>query len=123
MRLKWFPWKKPSQLQERPSQRRIGVHVLLFVLTALSTYFVGSGNGPIDALWYSLGIMSILLAHEMGHYLMARKYGVPVTLPYFIPFPISIFGTMGAVIKMGGQIQTEGFCLISAWPAPWPVWY
>jgi membrane-associated protease RseP (regulator of RpoE activity) len=72
-------------------------HVLLFVLTIASTYMVGGAA-------YSVSIMSILLAHEMGHYLMSRKYGVPASLPYFIPFPFSPFGTFGAVIRMKGVI-------------------
>jgi len=43
--------------------------------------------------------MSILLAHEMGHYIMGRRYNAPVSLPYFIPMPlVTPFGTMGAVI-------------------------
>lgn len=81
-------------------KKKIWLHLLLFVLTILSTYFVGLGGGPIGALWYSCGIITILLTHEMGHYFMARKHGISATLPYFIPFPLSIFGTMGAVIKM-----------------------
>jgi membrane-associated protease RseP (regulator of RpoE activity) len=44
--------------------------------------------------------MTILLAHELGHYIQARRYGVPVSLPYFIPMPASPIGTMGAVIAM-----------------------
>lgn len=51
---------------------------------------------------YALTIMAILLAHEMGHYLMCRKYQIPATLPYFVPFPLNPFGTMGAVIRMKG---------------------
>jgi membrane-associated protease RseP (regulator of RpoE activity) len=43
--------------------------------------------------------MTIFLFHEMGHYLQARRHGVPASLPYFVPFP-SLFGTMGAVIHM-----------------------
>ncbi len=77
--------------------KRTYLHILLFLLTVLSTLYVG---GP----WYSLAIMTILLSHEMGHYLTSRRYGVPSTLPYFIPFPYFPFGTFGAVIKMRGVI-------------------
>lgn len=87
-----------------PRKRNVWVHVVLFILTVFSTFFVALGDGPIGALWYSSGLILILLTHEMGHYLMARKHGVPATLPYFIPFPYSIFGTLGAVIKMEGRI-------------------
>jgi membrane-associated protease RseP (regulator of RpoE activity) len=73
------------------------IKVVLFLLTIASTYFVGG-------FAYSVSIMSILLSHEMGHYLMSRRYGIPSTLPYFIPFPLSPFGTFGAVIKMKGVI-------------------
>jgi len=71
------------------------IQTILFLLTIASTYFVG---GPL----YSLSVISILLAHEMGHYFMSRKYGIPVTLPYFLPFPFSPFGTFGAIIRMKG---------------------
>jgi membrane-associated protease RseP (regulator of RpoE activity) len=70
------------------------------VLTVISTTLT---YGPA----YSVGLMSILLFHEMGHYLTARYYGVPATLPYFIPFPLSPFGTFGAVIKMRGIIPNR----------------
>ena len=61
----------------------------------------------MTALLYSGSIMLILLSHEMGHYLTARKYGIEATLPYFIPMPLPPFGTMGAVIKMGGRIPNR----------------
>jgi Zn-dependent protease len=70
---------------------RLRLAVVLFLLTCVSTYWA---NG----LTYSLCVMAVLGAHELGHYLQARRYGVPASLPFFIPFPISPFGTMGAVI-------------------------
>jgi len=51
------------------------------------------------ALAYSAAVLAILGAHEMGHYLMCRRYDVDATLPFFIPFP-SLSGTLGAVIKI-----------------------
>lgn len=65
----------------------------LFLATCASTLLVA---GPA----YALAIMTILGAHEMGHYLQARRYGVPASLPYFIPFPLTAIGTLGALIVM-----------------------
>ncbi len=73
------------------------INVALFLLTMLTTYWV---NGIL----YSLSVVSILLAHEMGHYLMCRKYGISATLPFFIPIPFEPFGTMGAFIKIKERI-------------------
>ncbi len=94
---------------ERPpiKKHKTWIHLLLFCLTVLSTFFVGLADGPIGALWYSAGIITILLTHEMGHYFMAKKYGISATLPYFIPFPFSLFGTMGAVIKMEKHVPNR----------------
>lgn len=80
-------------LQKIFTPDRKNLQIILFLLTFLSTYFVG---GPV----YSVAIMSILLAHEMGHYVMCKRHGIPATLPFFIPMPFTIFGTMGAVIAM-----------------------
>jgi membrane-associated protease RseP (regulator of RpoE activity) len=56
-----------------------------------------------QGLHYMLCVMSILLAHEMGHFLATLRYRIPASLPYFLPFPIAPIGTMGAVIGMEGQ--------------------
>lgn len=69
------------------------LNALLFLLACATTTLVG---GPA----YAAVLMSLLLFHEMGHYLQARRYRVPTTLPYFIPVPLPPFGTMGAVIRM-----------------------
>ena len=82
--------------------------MILFIVTCVSTFLAGSGFGfhpPIwiDGLIYMGAVMAILLAHEMGHFLQAVRYHVPASLPYFLPMPISPFGTMGAVISMRGS--------------------
>jgi membrane-associated protease RseP (regulator of RpoE activity) len=77
------------------------LNVLLFVLTFLSTWLT-------QGVSYAVAIMTILLAHEMGHYIQARRYNVSATLPYFIPFPLlNPFGTLGAVIQMRGTIPNR----------------
>ena len=83
----------------RPRRQKIWLHVLLFVLTVASTTYM---IGPL----YSACIMSILTAHEFGHYFAAKYHRVPATLPYFIPFP-SYFGTLGAVIRMSPAIPSR----------------
>ncbi len=85
----------PLTAEAVPPQRRLSPRLprLLFIATLLSTTLVG---GPI----YALAVMTILTAHELGHYLQARRYGVPASLPYFIPMPLTPIGTMGAVILM-----------------------
>jgi membrane-associated protease RseP (regulator of RpoE activity) len=75
-------------------------YLILYLLTIISTYITWGG-------WYCIAIMAILSAHELGHYLMSRRYGISSTLPLFIPFPFSPFGTLGAVIKMRGTIYNR----------------
>jgi membrane-associated protease RseP (regulator of RpoE activity) len=115
-----------------PVRDRYWLHVLLLLLTFLTTTVVGAGlwesfsaNSPyaFDALggyiraWqnpayllkglpFSITLLAILLAHEMGHYLTALVYGVDVSLPYFLPAP-TLIGTMGAFIKIRSAIQSK----------------
>jgi len=56
-----------------------------------------------QGLLYMAAVLGILLTHEMGHFLMARRRRIPASLPYFIPVPILPFGTLGAVIGMEGS--------------------
>src|SRR5262249_51176464 len=63
---------------------------------------VGSdwGENLGDGLAFSATILSIMMAHEMGHYLVARYHGVRASLPFFVPVPLPPLGTLGAVISM-----------------------
>jgi membrane-associated protease RseP (regulator of RpoE activity) len=102
-----------------PKTGPVSVNIILFVLTFLSVLFVGAMNsytGPlpndtlgqiwtyVTHLWvgwpFAASLLSILLAHEFGHYFVGRARGAAVSLPYFIPLPISILGTMGAFIQL-----------------------
>ncbi|HEY9121897.1 MAG TPA: site-2 protease family protein, partial [Brevefilum sp.] len=96
----------------------IWVNILLFVLTILSVMFTGAQFAETEFIqpfqlpfldflkyllqgWpFALSLLGILLAHELGHYLVGKSRGETVTLPYFIPLPLSAFGTMGAFISM-----------------------
>lgn len=106
----------------KPNPSNPWVNLAMFILTLFSVALVG-GLGEIPesintlealgaylvtnflaVIWsgapFAVSLLAILGAHEFGHYLMGRRHGVHVTLPYFIPFPLPPFGTMGAVINM-----------------------
>jgi len=57
-------------------------------------------------LSFALAAMTILLCHEMGHYIACRRYGIACTLPYFLPVPLN-FGTFGAFIKIKQPIRDK----------------
>jgi membrane-associated protease RseP (regulator of RpoE activity) len=54
----------------------------------------------LSGLPFALALMTILVCHEFGHYLAGKHHHTMVTLPFFIPFPLSLFGTMGAFIQL-----------------------
>jgi membrane-associated protease RseP (regulator of RpoE activity) len=82
---------------------------LLFILTLLTTTWVGAAQVGVNLLQepgrfalglpYSLALLAILGVHELGHFFAARRHGMNVTPPYFIPVPFAL-GTFGAFIKM-----------------------
>ncbi len=94
----------------RPRGDRPWLNALLFLATlgsVLWTGFWSNLQGDLgQALWHGLvftgALLAILLAHEFGHYFMARKHGMAVSLPYFLPLPapFSPFGTLGAFIRL-----------------------
>jgi membrane-associated protease RseP (regulator of RpoE activity) len=87
--------------QPRPKfQDRVWLHVLLFVLTIGTTSLVGG-------LAYSATILAILGCHELGHYFACRYYDVDASLPYFLPVPITLTGTLGAFIRIREPIRTK----------------
>jgi membrane-associated protease RseP (regulator of RpoE activity) len=94
-------WRPPAR--PRSVWRRYGINVLLFLLTVLSVYDVGG--------WRLVaGLMSILFAHEMGHYVACLLYRVDATPPYFIPLPIpgfTLVGTLGAFIRIRSPIPNR----------------
>ncbi len=110
-----------------PARLRWQLPLALYLATFSSTFFVFAANsgladvdgselatpgqflaalpaalqvGFTDGLTYAVALMTILTAHELGHYFQARRNGVPASLPYFIPLPLPPFGTMGAIIAM-----------------------
>lgn len=95
------------------------LHFFLFVLTFITTTLAGVqwlNKDPLEltnfslGLPYSLSLLSILAAHEFGHYFAARYYQVKTTLPYFIPFPpflLNPFGTMGALIRIRSPLTSK----------------
>jgi membrane-associated protease RseP (regulator of RpoE activity) len=116
--------------------RELRLPLILFLLTCGSTFIVGvlqwaplsmlalavesyQVSGDIlllrqlflanwgQGLIFSVAVISILLAHEMGHYVATRIYRIPASLPIFLPCPISPIGTFGAVIGMQGNVANR----------------
>jgi membrane-associated protease RseP (regulator of RpoE activity) len=71
-----------------------------------------AGEALSHAAQFTGALLTILVAHELGHWIAARIHKVDASLPYFIPMPLlSPFGTMGAVIRMRGTIPTRAALL------------
>ena len=110
---------------------RYWLHLLLFVLTLVSTVYVGAAwwaNRPLyyaahdetvsllfvtvnqawllDGLRYAIPLLAFLTVHEFGHYFAARYHDVRTSLPYYIPFPFNGIGNFGAVISIRQRIPS-----------------
>ena len=106
-------------LGEPRIRRRVNLPLALFLATCVTTFMAGVYDWrpvlPDATLWerihtswprgltYMAAVIAVLLAHEMGHFLMTIRYRIPASYPIFIPMPfIMMTGTMGAVIGMDG---------------------
>jgi membrane-associated protease RseP (regulator of RpoE activity) len=107
-------------------RERYWLHALLLLLTVVTTttaggchwlafmeefgsqrVTAGAGVLAIQGLWYSLTILAILGAHELGHYLACRYYRISASLPYFLPIPFPLTGTAGAFIRIRQPITSK----------------
>jgi membrane-associated protease RseP (regulator of RpoE activity) len=111
----------------RKFRDRVWLHVALFVLTVATTTLVGAGHYlafrsdllelrrlpmsvgalALHGVWYSGTILAILGCHEMGHYLACRYYDVDASLPFFLPVPFVLTGTLGAFIRIREPIRVK----------------
>jgi len=120
----------PGVFTQSASPEKWWVNLILFLLTIGTTTLVGAVMEQIQQLEQnpmlffeqplliltgipaSMAIMSILGVHELGHYVAARRHGLNSSLPYFIPIPFGLVGTMGAVIRMRTPWHNrKTFCL------------
>jgi len=110
----------PSAPPLRP-RWRLRPQALLYLATAATTFAAGvAGWQPLvlglddqlaeqigphwqRGLVYMIAVMAVLSAHEAGHFIAARLHRIPATLPFFIPVPVLLTGTLGAVIGMEGS--------------------
>lgn len=123
------PDSERAQRHQMPVRRRWWLHVLLFVITFVTSTAFGyaltrsfAQGRPVSdafietsyrrllfgdhAIWsgaiYSIPVLLILMAHEMGHFVACQRWRVDATLPYFLPFPT--LGTLGAFIRISTPI-------------------
>jgi len=110
-------------VQRRPRARFAGRHVnliLLFLTIATTVFFGGAWNWAdyahtpflsiesigYGAVFFSIPLLTILGSHEMGHYLVAKRYHVRASLPFFLP-SVPPLGTFGAFISMRDPIPNR----------------
>lgn len=130
----WWRWRPAWRFRAPTWTSRLPFHFALLGATVFTTLTVGAqiaenyaAHRPafdLDLSWslfrsilhdpslllsglpFSATLLGILLAHELGHYLTARAYGLRVSYPYFIPAP-TLIGTLGAFIRIREPVHTR----------------
>ena len=116
-----FVWLPRPKFQDRR-----WLHALLFLATVVSTTLVGASHYEsfasdfganrlmldstalvVRGFWYSGTILAILGCHELGHYFACRYYDVDASLPFFLPAPLPLTGTLGAFIRIREPIPSK----------------
>jgi membrane-associated protease RseP (regulator of RpoE activity) len=116
-----YVWHAPRKFQDR-----VWLHVALLLATILSTTLIGElhyasfvsdfgvrriafGTAAllVRGAWYSGTILAILGCHELGHYFACRYYDVDASLPFFLPAPFALTGTLGAFIRIREPIPSK----------------
>ena len=103
--------------QVRRKSKLPWINIVLFILTILTTLMAGTmleGENPLvdirnlrSGIPFAFTLMAILTVHEFGHFILARYHGLKVTYPYFIPVPMSLVGTFGAIIRIKSPIMNK----------------
>lgn len=113
------PVSSDDDLEEGPSTspgRAWAWSIALLLATLVSTLYVGAGMHEVEVTDlssllvgadFAFPLMAILVTHELGHYVAGRIHRVDTSPPYFIPMPFMLLGTMGAVIRQRGRIESN----------------
>jgi membrane-associated protease RseP (regulator of RpoE activity) len=122
-------WPAP-QVAQPPTSKPL-IHVLLLITTILTTTVAGAFSEGLDpirnpallirGLPFAGTLVTILLVHESGHYLMCLRHKVSATLPYFLPAPpnISFIGTFGAFIRIRSRFPDRRALFDIGAAGPW----
>jgi membrane-associated protease RseP (regulator of RpoE activity) len=133
--LTYSHFEEPPPIPYTAPKQRLWLHLILLLTTLFSTTLVGahmqynfSHNLPffdierlssvftiglqspslfMAGLPFSLTLLTILMAHELGHYLACVYYDVDASLPYFLPSPVPVTGTFGAFIRIRSAIRRK----------------
>jgi len=131
-----------------PQKERWWLHILLFAATFFTVWMAGAmlaGNsasfevvrplslavlaasvsawfaGVVPGLQFAVALMAILMAHEMGHYILAKRYSINASPPYFLPAPLwwNFIGTFGAFIRIRSPIVDRRQLMDVGAAGPW----